>query len=120
MQNISCILEDPGLVAGTTLLTSMPFYIRWVIMYLMVPICFIWSLLFTNGRFRTTETVGKTLVWSCWDTVTLGERPKGLYLDGTEISASSKETYDEVKQGRLWKESAEIVGLKEGEVALKG
>jgi hypothetical protein len=36
-----------------------------------------------------------------------------------EISASSKETHDEVKQGRLWKESAKVVGLKEGEVALK-
>jgi hypothetical protein len=120
MQNISCILEDPGLVAGTTLLTPMPFYVRWIIMYLMVPLCFIWSLLFTNGRFRTKELVGRNLVWCSWDTTTLGKYPKGLYLDGTQISTSSKETYDEVKQKRLWRESADIVGLKEDEVALKG
>ncbi|KAE9374702.1 NAD(P)-binding protein [Stipitochalara longipes BDJ] len=120
MQNISCLLEDPGLVAGTTLLTPMPFYIRWIIMYLMIPIGIIGSLLWTNGRFRTTVAVGRALVWCSWDTATLGQRPKGLYVNGMEISASSKETYDEVKQGRLWRESAEIVGLKEGEVALTG
>lgn len=89
-------------------------------MYLMVPLCFIWSLLFTNGRFRTKELVGRNLVWCSWDTTTLGKYPKGLYLDGTQISTSSKETYDEVKQKRLWRESADIVGLKEDEVALKG
>jgi hypothetical protein len=89
-------------------------------MYLMIPIGFICSLLWTNGRFRTPKAVGKALVWCSWDTVTLGERPKSLYLNGTEISLSSKETYDEVKQERLWSESAEVVGLKDGEVALTG
>jgi hypothetical protein len=119
MQNVSCLLEDPGLVGGTTLLTPMPFYIRWIIMYLMVPIQAIWVLIFTNGRFRTPTQVGRDLVWCCWDTKTLGEKPKGLYLNGTEISKSSVETLDEKKQGRLWKESWELVGLKEGEVGLK-
>jgi len=89
-------------------------------MYLMIPVGFIGSLLWTNGRFRTTGAVGRALVWCTWDTATLGEKPKGLYLNGTEISASSKETHDEVKQERLWRESAEIVRLKEGDVALKG
>jgi len=89
-------------------------------MYLMIPIGFICSLLWTNGRFRTQGAAGKALVWCSWDTATLGEKPKGLYLNGTEISASSKETYDEVKQERLWKESAEVVRLKEGEVVLRG
>ncbi|KAN0103253.1 NAD(P)-binding protein [Hyaloscypha variabilis] len=120
MQNISCLLEDPGLVAGTTLLTPMPFYIRWIIMYLMIPIGIIWSFLWSSGRFRTTKAVGRALVWCSWDTMTLGQAPKGLYLNGTEISTSSKETYDQVKQERLWRETAELVRLKEGEVALKG
>jgi len=120
MQNISCVLEDPGLVAGTTLLSPMPFYIRWIIMYLLVPLGIIGSLLWTNGRFRTKTAVGRALVWCSWDTMTLGERPKGLYVNGMEISASSKETYDEVKQDRLWRESADVLGLKDGDVALKG
>ncbi len=120
MQNISCLLEDPGLVAGTTLLTPMPFYIRWVIFYLLLPICFIGSLLWENGRFRTTASVGRALVWCSWDMNTLGKSPKALYLNGMEISLSSKETYDEVKQERLWRESAETVALKEGETTLKG
>lgn len=119
MQNISCLLEDPGLVGGTTLLTPMPFYIRAIIMYLMVPIQAAWVLIFSNGRFRTPAQVGSDLVWCCWDTTTLGERPKGLYLNGTEISTSSDETLDEEKQGRLWRESWGIVGLKEGEIELK-
>ena len=120
MENISCLLEDPGLVAGTTLLTPMPFYIRWIIMYLLVPLGIIGSFLWTNGRFRTKTAVGRALVWCSWDTATLGERPKALYVNGMEISSSSKETYDEVKQERLWRESAAVVGLKDGEVALKG
>jgi len=41
-------------------------------------------------------------------------------MNGMEISSSSRETYDKVKQEKLWRESAEVVRLKEGEVALKG
>jgi hypothetical protein len=118
MQNISCLLEDPALVGGTTLLTPMPFWLRWIMMYVMVLVQVVWVLIFKNGRFRTKRQVGRDLVWCCWDEKSLGRTPKGLYLNGTEVSRSSRETYDQGKQGRLWRESWEIVGLKEGDVAL--
>jgi hypothetical protein len=117
-QNISCLLQDPGAVGGTTLLAQMPFWIRWVLMYVMVPVQAVWVLLFRNGRFRTTRQVGRDLIWSCWDEKSLGKTPRGLYLNGTEVSSSSKETYDESKQGRLWKESLELVGLTEKVIGL--
>lgn len=107
-------------MGGTTLLAQMPFYVRWVLMYVMVPIQAVWVLLFRNGRFRTTRQVGRDLVWCCWDEKSLGKTPRALYLNGTEVIRSSKETYDESKQGRLWHESLELVGLTGEEVGLKG
>lgn len=60
-------------------------------------------------------------MWACWDEDTLGGRKgKAVYLNGAEVSRSSEETYDVVKQGRLWRECRDVAGLKEGDVWLKG
>jgi hypothetical protein len=97
----------------------MPFYARAVLQYALVPLQSVWVWFFKNGRFRTAGQVGKDLVWCCWDKVVLGKEPRAVYLNGTEVTTSSPESRDVVKQEVLWKGSLELAGLKDGEIALK-
>ena len=48
----------------------------------------------------------------------LGERPKALYLDGTELSDIADDAKDEEKRVRLWKNSVQYARLKEEETIL--
>jgi len=96
----------------------MPFYARAIFQYALIPLQALWVLLFKNGIFRTAGQVGKDLVWCCWDEVVVGQEPRAVYLNGTEVSTSSPESRDVLKQGVLWKGSLELAGLKQGEIAL--
>jgi hypothetical protein len=121
LSHITIIAHDPGTVFGTALTNTMPWYIRLLMQYLLVPVQNIWSMIWTNGAMlRTPAVVGKDLVWCCWDEEVLGkEETKCVYLNGRKLSDSSLESHEVAKQKDLWKGSLECVGLKEGETVLK-
>jgi len=48
----------------------------------------------------------------------LGERPQGLYLDGSERAEISPEAKDEKKRSMLWRDSVRYTGLKREETML--
>lgn len=48
----------------------------------------------------------------------LGERPQGLYLDGSELAEVSPEAKDEQKRLMVWRDSVRYTGLKKDETML--
>ena len=67
---------------------------------------------------RTTGQVGKDLVWMMQDRDVLGEG-KAVYVDGRRLVDSSVESRDREKQGRLWRETVALVGLRGKETVLE-
>ena len=72
-----------------------------------------------NGYFRTRAKSAHDLLVACFDeNDILGKYPKAVYLNGSELAATSPETRDEAKQKRLWDVSVEISGVKDEETPL--
>jgi hypothetical protein len=72
-------------------------------------------LFWPNGPLRTPAKVGRDTIFACFDTETLGDHSKGLYLDGTRVKRSGEETYDEGKWRALWDGSVKATGIEEGD-----
>ncbi|KAL2836326.1 hypothetical protein BJY01DRAFT_252055 [Aspergillus pseudoustus] len=53
-----------------------------------------------------------------FDSKSLGEMPKALYLNGTDVTQPSPEARDMVKQGMLWRDSITYANLQQGETTL--
>lgn len=110
---------DPGAVGGTDLFQPMPFWMFFILRYFVVALQRILVHLSPNGRLRTASKVGSDLLFACFDKKVLGEHPKALYLNGTDISDSSAESHDEAKQKMLWQGSLALAGIGEGDTVLK-
>jgi hypothetical protein len=67
---------------------------------------------------RTTRQVGRDLVWMMQDRKVLGDG-KAAYVDGRRVVESSVESRDREKQGRLWRETVALVGLRGEETVLE-
>lgn len=109
---------DPGAIGGTSLYTYFPLYLYLFLNFILIPIQALLVLFFPNGRFRTVEKTGRDLLYACFDTKKLGERPGAVYLNGSERAESSVESRVLEKQDELWRESGllaeEVNGLSEG------
>ena len=115
---VSIITMDPAAVGGTNLTRHFPLVMYILLSIVMIPIQWVWTMIFPNGRFRTAAKAGADLVFACFDTITLGDCPKAVYLNGTDISDSSPETHDEAKQRRLWVETAQLLKGKSRELEM--
>lgn len=71
-----------------------------------------------NGYVRTCEKSAGDLLRAAFDTETLGEHPKRVYLNGTDPLQPSGEATDGEKRGMLWRDSVRYVGLSAGDTAL--
>jgi hypothetical protein len=71
-----------------------------------------------NGAIRTTAKSAADVLRAAFDTESLGEQPRAVYLNGTEIGESSEEARDKTKQGMLWRDSVRYTGLRSEETAL--
>lgn len=116
LSNVSVLTMDPGAVAGTSLSLKFPWPLYFIFQYFLVPFQWVWVYVFPNGRLRTASKAGQDLVFACFDKANLGQHPRAVYLNGTEISDSSPETHDEVKQKKLWDETCNILALTEGDI----
>lgn len=72
-----------------------------------------------NGVLRTNVKSAEDVLKACFDTKTIGEYPKAVFLNGSEKANSSLESRDEKKQKTLWVDSLKLVGLKEGDTVLQ-
>jgi hypothetical protein len=71
-----------------------------------------------NGPLRTTAKSASDVIRAAFDDNALGKYPKALYLNGTDISESSPESRDRVKQAMLWRDSVKLVKLTADETVL--
>ncbi|KAI1389172.1 NAD(P)-binding protein [Hypoxylon trugodes] len=76
-----------------------------------------------NGDLRTTwksagDVIRASFAVDADAHGTLGERPNGLYLNGTAVADIGPEAKDEAKCRRLWRDSLEYAGVKEGDTIL--
>ncbi|KAJ3915869.1 putative short-chain dehydrogenase [Lentinula edodes] len=115
--NISCINFDPGALPSN-LTRDSPLSIRVLIilMRFLNPIL-LW--LNPNGYFRTPSRSGSDLLFATFDEGKLGEIPRALYVDGTQIISSSKESRDEEKQKRLWRDTLGYADIKDEDTGLE-
>lgn len=86
-----------------------------VIMPLFAPIS---DMTQTNGFLRTTSKSASDALRLAFDTETLGEHPKDVFVNGTEPWPVSKEAQNEKNLETLWKDSLAYAKVEEGETAL--
>ena len=106
-------------MGGTALLRKSPTLVRYGVAALGLVGGLVMKLK-PEGTFRTTEKSGSVLLKAGLERGGVyGEFPRAVYFDGGLVGESSIESRDEEKQAELWKGSVEIVGLVEGDSALK-
>lgn len=71
-----------------------------------------------NGTMRSTNKSARDVLRALFDTKTLGEHPKALYLNGTDEQETGKEARDSAKRTMLWRDSVVYAKLQDGETNL--
>ncbi|KAI0429124.1 hypothetical protein F5Y09DRAFT_268594 [Xylaria sp. FL1042] len=71
-----------------------------------------------NGHYRTTAQSAHDVVTAAFDTEKLGEKPDGIYMNGSEIADVGPEAKDEKKCERVWRDSIGFAKVKEGDTVL--
>jgi len=116
---ISVLGIDPGAM-GTGLMRNASWLSSTLIMKVVLPLTAPLSTrLQNNGAVRTTTKSATDALRACFDTEALGEKPRGVYLNGTAVKETGAESRDRVKRKALWEDSVRLVGLGAGETALR-
>ncbi|CAG9953745.1 unnamed protein product [Clonostachys rosea f. rosea IK726] len=119
LHNISVVGVDPG--ATPSGITRRGGWIVHVFIghFVMAILAFVLSLFSSNAGVRTNTKSGKDMLAVMLEcNPTLGDRPKGLYLDGNEMVPMSEEARDERKTRTLWKDTLRYTGLRSNDTAL--
>lgn len=83
--------------------------------WLVVILTWLWP----NGTNRTVTKSSADIIAAAFDSnPTLGERPKGLYLNGEERREMAAEARDPKKRDTLWKDTLKYTRLHEKETIL--
>ncbi len=106
---------------GTSLMRHASWFSRTITMKLIVPLLAPIAIRIQGNKspLRTTSKSAADALRACFDTQTLGNRPRAVYLDGNEQKAASDEARDETKRTTLWRDSIVYAGLKEGDTILR-
>ena len=109
---------------ATTLTRTSPFAIRFFVNWLLPLMAALWVKLSPNGFLRPTWKSANDLMDAAFGVAPGGQRiaahnEEMVYLNGNELKESNPENFDEWKRKALWSGSVELVGLKEGDTALR-
>jgi hypothetical protein len=115
LSGISVLGVDPGMMP-TKITTGT---LNWLMRSLFFIVVQIASRLSPNGMMRLPhKSAGDVLAAALETGPPFGERPKGLYFNGSEPKEVSVEARDAEKRASVWRASVEYTGLKEGETIL--
>ncbi|TVY48341.1 Protochlorophyllide reductase C-like protein [Lachnellula occidentalis] len=115
LSGISVLGVDPGMMP-TKITTNT---LNWLIRFLIFIVAQVSSWLSPNGMLRLPHKSAGDVLAAALDNGPLhGERPKGLYFNGSEPKEVSVEAKDARKRSIVWKASVEYAGLKEEETYL--
>ncbi|KAL3709761.1 hypothetical protein TMatcc_003552 [Talaromyces marneffei ATCC 18224] len=121
LSNISILGVDPGAVP-TNIARRSPFFIRVIIFQFIFPLIAAiqqWRNPTGNNTIRTPEKSARDVLAAAMDSnPVLGERPQGLYLDGSELAEVSPEARDERKRLMVWRDSVRYTGMKKEDTML--
>ncbi|GAW21416.1 hypothetical protein ANO14919_109350 [Xylariales sp. No.14919] len=114
LRNIGVLGVDPG-----TMITGMQRLSPWIIRVFLFKIIYPTILYFFPNRtaVRSTSRSAADTLEAAFG-VKHGELPRDLYLDGTTPCETSVESQDVQKREMVWKETAVMVNMKEGETVL--
>ena len=96
------------------------FVVRFIVMKivfpLLNPLCvYFWP----NGFLRTAAKSASDVLRAAFDTKTLGQYPKDVYLNGSDPWPTGKEARNDENRLALWKDSVVFAGLVDGETVLE-
>lgn len=122
LKNIAVLALDPGAMATTLSRRSESWFIRVFIMQVLIPtFAALLVYFYPNGPFRTLGKSAGDVVTAAFDCgpPPLSERPKGLYLNGSELGEYNFEAKDPRNWDAVWRCSAKYAKLAKGETALE-
>ncbi|KAI1120820.1 NAD(P)-binding protein [Nemania abortiva] len=122
LNNIAVLAVDPGSMSTGIVRQSRSWFLRVVIFQFLIPL--LGSLmvrLYPNGTWRTPDKSSRDVLAAGLNSgpPPLSERPKGLYLNGSEQGAYNPEAADPAKGIVVWKGSVKFAQLKEGDTLLQ-
>ncbi|KAI0015224.1 putative short-chain dehydrogenase [Xylariomycetidae sp. FL0641] len=119
LQNISVLAIDPG-STPTGLVRRGDWRITGLWTYIMPWLVVFLTWLWPNGGNRTTAKSARDILAAAFDcNPVLGERPRGLYLNGTDLSRPAAEARDPRKREVLWRDTLRYTQLRGEETALR-
>ncbi|OTA84574.1 hypothetical protein M434DRAFT_377725 [Hypoxylon sp. CO27-5] len=121
LNNISVLAVDPGGMA-TGIVRQSPWFVRAIVFRIFAGLlAHLWVRLFPNGTWRTPQKSARDVLAAAFDCgpPPLTERPKGLYLNGSELGEYSSEAKDPKKGQIIWEGSVRFARLKENETILR-
>ncbi|KAI2615843.1 NAD(P)-binding protein [Hypoxylon sp. NC1633] len=121
LNNICVLAVDPSAMA-TGIIRHSSWFVRVLIFWLFAGVtATLWVRLFPNGTWRTPQKSAHDVLAAALDSspAPLTERPKGLYLNGSEQGKYNYEAKDPEKGKVIWEGSVRFAQLKEGDTILR-
>lgn len=106
---------DPGLLP-TKITTG---GLGWLVGSIYTLVMHVSGRIWPNGTLRLKpKSAGDVLAAALETGPPFGERPKGMYMNGSEPKEVGIEAQDEKKRAGVWKASIKYAELKEGQTCL--
>ncbi|KAF2703703.1 NAD(P)-binding protein [Pleomassaria siparia CBS 279.74] len=122
LHNISVLGIDPGLVNTGIVRRSGSWFLRVLLWQLLLPaMAIVLIFLFPNGPLRPARKSASDIVAAALGNgpPPLSARPKGLYLNGSELGARNPEARDPAKGAMLWRDTLRYTQLGDRETCLE-
>ncbi|KAI0397366.1 NAD(P)-binding protein [Xylariaceae sp. FL0594] len=122
LRDISVLAIDPGSMPTGIVRRSSSWFLRVVVFQLLFPVlCTLMVRLFPNGNWRTVQKSSRDVVAAALKSgpPPLSQRPKSLYLNGSELGRYNSEAADQAKGRVVWRGSVRYANLTEGDTVLK-
>lgn len=122
LHNISVLGIDPALFNTGIVRRSGNWFIRIFLWKFVLPgIASVVAWFMPNGPFRSVEKSSRDILAAALhnDPPPLSTRPKGLYLNGSELGKRNPEAKDPAKGAMLWRDTLRYTRLEDGETCLE-
>ncbi|KAI0479293.1 NAD(P)-binding protein [Xylariaceae sp. FL0804] len=116
LSSVAILGIDPGAMPSTLQSRApLAFQIGMVLLSIIVHIV---RYLQANPDFRTPADSARDVLSAALDTEKVGERPNGVYMNGSVVSEVGPEARDDAKCKKVWENSLVYASVKEGDTML--
>ncbi|KAF1950324.1 NAD(P)-binding protein [Byssothecium circinans] len=122
LKNVSVLGIDPGLVITGIVRHSGSWFLRvFLWRFLLPPIAVFLAYFLPNGPLRLVGKSARDIVAAALESgpPPLSARPKGLYLNGSELGARNPEAKNPANGAMLWRDTLRYTQLEDGETCLE-